>query len=121
MSDRAEDAEILSAQHSPSLEQGRSTNNVLAAFAYMLPRRDGGQGADAIADVSFGPFGGKDGVGAARHRCPGHHPNGFTPGGSALERKARHSLADDSQMHAIVWVRAFGAVGRDRVPVHRGA
>ncbi len=70
---------------------------------------------------AFGPLGGQDGVGAARHRRAGHHANRFTRGGDALEREAGHRLTDDGQMHAVVWARAFGAVGRDRVSIHRGA
>ena len=107
----------------PRLEQRRAADDVFAAPADVLARRDRRQRArcDVAGCGLHRHFGRQHGVGARRHRRAGHDAHGLAWLDGAVERAAGQRVADDGQRQAAVGSRAFRAVGHDRVAVHRRA
>ena len=124
--DRAHDAEVLRPQHAARLEQRRAGDDVLAAPADVLARRDGATIATMPSGASGAPLldelGREHGVAAGRHRRAGHDAHGLAArDASARTGDAGQRVADDRQRDAVVRRRAFRAIRDDGVAVHRGA
>ena len=129
--DRAHHAEILRTQDPSRLEHRGAGDDVLAATADVLARRDRGYRCDSLrgrdrieslaASTSFGELGREHGVTASGHRRARHDAHRFAARDRSSEGRSGQRVADDGQRNPVVGVAPSVRLGDDGVAVHRRA